>query len=73
VRSFLNHKVEFLGMIPNDSQVPEAIRQQTPVVRYAPSCPASRAVRLIAQQLNNQTQKGFIYQAESFWNSLANG
>jgi flagellar biosynthesis protein FlhG len=71
VRSFLNHKVEFLGMIPKDSEVQEAVCRQTPVTRYSPSCPASRAVRLIAQQLHNQAQKGKLSGAQSFWNSLA--
>jgi flagellar biosynthesis protein FlhG len=73
VENFLKQKVKFLGMIPSDSQVPEAIRQQIPVVQYAPTSPASRAVRLIAHQLHNRTQKGFMFETQSFWNKLANG
>lgn len=72
VQNFLNHKVEFLGMIPRDTQVQEAVREQTPIVHYAPESPAARAIRLIAKQISGQTQKSFEYQTQSFWNALAN-
>jgi flagellar biosynthesis protein FlhG len=71
VKTFLKHKIEFLGMIPHDAQLVEAVRDQTPVVKYAPGSPSSRAVRLIAQQINHQTKKGFQFQAQSFWDMLA--
>lgn len=73
VHKFLNHQVQFLGMIPHDSVLLEAIREQIPVVSYAPETPASRAVRLIAKQLQNQIKQGvaFPIQSESFWNMLA--
>ena len=70
---FLNRKVEFLGMIPHDQRLSEAVREQIPLVRFAPDAPASRAVRLIARQLQNQVKQGlpFPIQSESFWNMLA--
>ena len=71
---FLNHQIEFLGMIPHDSQLAEAVREQTPVVEYNPHSPASRAIRLIAKQLHNQIQQGFAFpiQTQSFWDTLTN-
>jgi flagellar biosynthesis protein FlhG len=68
VRSFLDHHVEFLGMIPHDSQVQDAIREQVPVVRNAPDCPASRAIRLIAKQLHKSERKSA--EVSSFWEAL---
>lgn len=72
VHGFLDHHLNFLGMIPHDSQVQEAIRKQVPVVRFAPSAPASRAIRLIAKQLHGQDRNnpGFP-RIKSFWESLA--
>jgi flagellar biosynthesis protein FlhG len=72
VHGFLDHHLNFLGMIPHDSQVQEAIRKQVPVVRYAPGSPASRAIRLIAKQLHGQDRNnpGFP-RIKSFWDSLA--
>lgn len=70
---FLNHTLDFLGMIPHDLQVIEAIREQTPVVQFAPECPASRAVRLIAKQIDSQSEQYSFSpeSAQSFWNNLA--
>lgn len=71
---FLNHQVEFLGMIPHDPQLSEAVRSQTPIVEYNSQSPASRAIRLIAKQLHNQIQQGFAFpiQTQSFWDTLTN-
>ena len=41
---FLNRKVEFLGMIPHDSRLSEAVREQIPLVRFAPDAPATRTI-----------------------------
>lgn len=73
VRGFLNHEVEFLGMIPHDGQVGEAVREQIPVVQYAPSTPASRAIRLIAKQIYNNKRRisAFSVKAQTFWEMLA--
>lgn len=72
---FLNRQVEFLGMIPSDAQLVEAVREQMPVVEYNSQSPASRAIRLIAKQLHNQIQQGFAFpvQSQSFWNMLTTG
>lgn len=72
VRGFLDHFVSFLGMIPHDSQVSEAIREQVPVTQYAPNAPASRAIRLIAKQLHKQSRHDSgSAEVRSFWNMLA--
>jgi flagellar biosynthesis protein FlhG len=71
VRSFLNHRVEFLGMVPHDAQVQDAIREQIPVVRYAPDAPASRAIRLIAKQLHkHEPYESRLDEVRSFWEML---
>ena len=73
VECFLSQTVKLLGIVPNDVAVREAVREQTPVVRYAPEAPASRAIRLVARQLNKQKHDKSAYptQIESFWDSLA--
>lgn len=69
---FLNHQIEFLGMIPHDPQLSEAVREQTPIVEYNSQAPSSRAIRLIAKQLHNQIRQGFAFpvQTQSFWDML---
>jgi len=73
VKGFLNYQARFLGMIPHDTQMQTAIREQIPIVRYAPQSPASRAIRLIARQLHKQSTNGFDFpvSTESFWNILS--
>lgn len=72
VRGFLNKQVEFLGMIPHDTRVQEAIREQIPVVKFAPDTPASRAIRLIAKELNGQGSSSVGgSQVQYFWDLLA--
>ena len=72
-KTFLNHKVDFLGMIPHDPQVSEAIREMMPIVQFNPDSPASRAIRLIARQLNKSkpTPENGGDKIHSFWNMLA--
>lgn len=74
-RTFLKHKVNFLGMIPNDPMVSEAIREMTPVVQYKPDSPASRAIRLIAKQIQKTPSLpiGNSGKLQSFWNMLSKG
>ena len=71
-RSFLKRTIEFLGMIPYDSRLVEAVREQTPIVQYAPESPASRAFRLLAKQFHYQVKQGapFPIQKQSFWQLL---
>lgn len=70
---FLAHKIEFLGSIPRDTLVSEAVCDQIPVVKHSPETPASRAIRLIARQLQKQSQNDLTNQikAQSFWHLLS--
>lgn len=72
-KRFLNRDIEFLGMIPHDAQVVEAVRTQIPIVHFAPLSPASRAIHLIAKQLVRQTAQleAFPMQLQSFWHILS--
>jgi flagellar biosynthesis protein FlhG len=71
-REFLDHKVEFLGMIPTDPQVPEAIRSQVPVTQFAVGSPASRAIRLIAKNLHKKFHnEASASNVRSFWTQFA--
>lgn len=69
---FLQHKIEFLGTIPHDLLVSEAVCDQVPIVKHSPDTPASRAFRLIARQLHKQSQNDFAHkmEAQSFWHLL---
>lgn len=70
---FLEHRLNFLGMIPHDLDVIESVREQTPYLRFAPDCPASRAVRLIAKQISSEEADPPPYSpefAQSFWDRL---
>ena len=71
---FLNSRLAFLGAIPQDDQLAEAVREQIPVVKFAPICPASRSIRLIARALNEKTEQVPANSAasdESFWSLLS--
>ena len=73
VKKFLNHRVRFLGMIPNDPLLAEAVRAQMPVTKHAPQSPSSRAIRLIAKHLHNREHSDISSpseRAQSFWNRL---
>jgi flagellar biosynthesis protein FlhG len=65
---FLNRDIEHLGTIPHDAELIDAVREQTPVVQYAPETPASRALRLIARHLEMGQTKG--KKKVSFWGAL---
>jgi flagellar biosynthesis protein FlhG len=69
VNRFLNHPIEYLGMIPRDTELAAAVRQQKPIIEYAPNRPASRSLRLIAKQLDQKRPNG-SKTAGSFWRSL---
>lgn len=73
VRQFLNKQISFLGMIPNDEKLVEAVKEQKPVVKYAPDAPSSRAIRMIAQSLSSENPRSSNTEDESagsFWNRL---
>lgn len=71
-RRFLNHEVKFLGMVPHDPQLTEAVREQIPVIEFSPECPSSRAIKLIAKQIHSHTPTYLneTGEAQSFWNRL---
>ncbi|MBN1849226.1 MAG: MinD/ParA family protein [Deltaproteobacteria bacterium] len=50
---FLNLELEYLGAIPEDKSVKEAVRQQTPFIQKALRCPATRAIMLVAERIKN--------------------
>ncbi|MBI1761167.1 MAG: MinD/ParA family protein [Acidobacteria bacterium] len=70
---FLGRKLTLLGMIPRDARLAEAVREQVPVVLYAPDTPASRSLRLIAKQLETEHVAGAHGQRtpRSFWSALS--
>lgn len=70
---FLKHPVELLGLVPRDAHLAEAVHRRTPVVEYAPEAPSSRALRLCARLLVEETygQPDDGGSCESFWRTLA--
>lgn len=50
--AFLNITPAFLGTIPWDSRVPESVCSQTPLLLYAPECPAAQATEALAQRID---------------------
>ncbi len=71
-KRFLKREVNFLGMIPNDDLLVEAVREQIPVLEYAPEAPSSRAIKLIAKQIHsrNPADLATTGEAQSFWNRI---
>lgn len=72
---FLNQDIRFLGTIPHDSELVDAVREQVPVVEYAPETAASRSLRLIARYLNSDSGAAHapVRTTASFWQALTNG
>ncbi|MCC6330152.1 MAG: P-loop NTPase [Acidobacteria bacterium] len=67
-REFLDHAVGFLGVIPADPNVTEAVRSQVPVTQHTPETPASRAIRLIAKDLHRKARNEATTETlNSFW------
>ena len=48
---FLQVSLRFAGYVPWDSEVPEAVRRQQPVIDMAPATPATRAIEGLAERL----------------------
>ena len=48
---FLQVNLRWAGWVPWDSEVPEAVRRQQPLVEMAPSTPATRAIDGLAERL----------------------
>lgn len=70
-RKFLQHPVEHLGSVPRDPELADAVRAQVPVVDYAPDTPASRSLRLIARQLDQERRANTAQRFPSFWQLLS--
>jgi flagellar biosynthesis protein FlhG len=68
---FLNREIDYLGTIPHDAELIEAVREQRPVVQYAPETPASRALRLIARHLEISRTGRDKHKKNSFWSVLS--
>lgn len=68
---FLSHRIEYLGAIPNDGNLTDAVREQKPVVEHAPDMPASRSFRVIAKYLNQVRLSSANSQKEEFWGTVA--
>jgi len=52
-RKHLNADVQYLGYVPRDESVRDAVLAQQPVITYAPSSPASRSFMTIAHAINH--------------------
>lgn len=50
---FLGHRLEYLGYIPEDPAVRDALRHQRALVDHLPQAPASRSYRLLASRLSS--------------------
>ncbi len=48
---FLHVSLRYVGYVPFDAEVPEAVRRQRPVVELAPGAPVSRAFETLADRL----------------------
>ena len=64
---FLKCQVEFLGGVPHDPELVEAVCAQTPVIDYAPEAPSSRAFRLIAKRLDQRRATRLMSGVPGFW------
>lgn len=49
---FLSLDIPLLGFIPDDPYVSKAVRKQTPFLAAFPTCPASRSIRELADQMD---------------------
>ena len=68
---FLNLGVEYLGFIPTDERLTEAVRMQKPITAVWPSSPASRSLWEIARRLYGEEpdQEG-TGSLHFFWESI---
>lgn len=68
-KRFLNHPIKYLGAVPEDTDLAKAVSMQKPVIEYAPSRPASRSFRIIADYLD-VSDTSQPARTNSFWRSL---
>lgn len=55
-RAFLKATPEFLGHVPYDARVGEAVRRQSPLLTHFPQTPAATAIEGIARKLHGHSQ-----------------
>jgi len=68
---FLNLGVEYLGYIPSDSKLSDAVRIQQPIAAAWPSSPAAKSLRQIAKQIGNEeSDREGIGGLRFFWESV---
>jgi flagellar biosynthesis protein FlhG len=68
---FLNLGVEYLGFIPSDSKLSDAVRIQKPITAAWPSSPAARSLRQIAKQIcSEESDQEGIGGLRFFWESV---
>ncbi len=48
---FLGIHLKFLGAVRHDSHVPDAVRRQTPLLKYAPTCNAAKDIVSLASKI----------------------
>lgn len=60
---FLNMEIEFLGIIPQDRKIEEAVMQQQPVTLYQPNAKSAVAFKEIAEILLNN--KKYVYREKN--------
>lgn len=56
VEKFLNIPLEYLGSIPQDTNVSKAVMQQKPFSLVYPNSPSSKAISVIANQLGDEVE-----------------
>ncbi len=70
VKHFLKCKIKYLGYIPFDKKVEEAVRYQTPFVMKYPKSNAAKCVNMLANKLlSSDTEET----EEDFFSRLTNG
>ncbi len=57
VSKFLSINLDFVGSIPQDDQISKAVMKQKPVTIVSPNSPASKAIGVLAETLNNVTRE----------------
>ncbi|RME33341.1 MAG: hypothetical protein D6786_08020, partial [Gammaproteobacteria bacterium] len=67
----LGQRLLYLGFIPHDSAVPDAVRRQLPVVLARPDSPASRCYRLLARFLAEKLRRPAGYRLGRYWEEAA--
>jgi flagellar biosynthesis protein FlhG len=72
--TFLGKSINSLGMVPSDSHILQAVRQQQGVVELFPDSPASAAFQAITDALTEKTPSDIKMDGiDAFWKGLRRG